>query len=113
MKDMNCVKTPTVETLKNIMLNLFQENYPMLSNIHNSLNLQKSLTQKDFETKSLKLDKNIQFNEYDGTKVYSRSAPNNNCSSVIFENYICNQFNSNNKIDDGYKIIGLSDKTFL
>ena len=88
--------------------NLFQENYPMLTNMHNSLNLQKSLNQKDFETKSLKLDKNIIFNEYDGTKVYSRSAPNNNCSSVIFENYICNQFNSKNEIDDGYKIIGLS-----
>lgn len=88
--------------------NLFQENYPMHANIHNSLNLQRSLNQKDFETKSLKLDKNIKFNEYDGTKVYSRSAPDNNCSSVIFENYICNQFNSKNEQDDGYKIIGLS-----
>ena len=88
--------------------NSFEENYTKHQNIYNSLNLEKNINHIDLQTKSLKLDKNIKFNEYDGTKVYSRSAPNNNCSSIIYENYICNQLNSKNENDIGYKIIGLS-----
>jgi len=78
-----------------------------------SLSVKKNKSDLRIVSRSFLLDRNdIQFNIQDDTKVYSRSAPNNNNynQSIIYENYICNKIIDSINEPAGYKILGESPK---